>query len=230
MAAPKGVPIAMRHEEGCKCPPCQRNGNQGRMTHRPNCKCPPCNPVTQVEMATRAAARHHTPEFYERREAAVRRRNASAEERARRDALAAERRAHRAAINAQRAESRAISAEIKAAKAWMDTAREEWKAKKREANLTSLHRKWRGFDEEAWTTKLDEIGWACEICGRPVTIETACVDHDYKKAAMHGHLRGRSCLDCFRGVLCGRCNTRIGMGDDDPEVLRRDIAYLETRV
>jgi hypothetical protein len=39
----------------------------------------------------------------------------------------------------------------------------------------------------------------------------------------------KTCGACLRGILCGNCNTAIGLLSDDPERLRRAAAYLESR-
>ena len=51
----------------------------------------------------------------------------------------------------------------------------------------------------------------CQICG---TVEKLHLDHC--------HNTGK-----IRGLLCMRCNTAIGRMHDDPELLRKAIAYLE---
>ncbi len=52
---------------------------------------------------------------------------------------------------------------------------------------------------------------ACEICG---AAEDLCWDHDHDTSR-------------FRGTLCGRCNSAVGLMDDDAERLRAAAAYLE---
>jgi len=51
---------------------------------------------------------------------------------------------------------------------------------------------------------------AC-LCGRS---EKLTMDHD--------HVTGK-----FRGWLCGKCNTILGMAGDDPDVLRLLATYLD---
>jgi len=50
----------------------------------------------------------------------------------------------------------------------------------------------------------------CEICGSNKKI---CFDHD--------HETGK-----FRGWICGRCNTALGLVDDNTEVLEKMIKYI----
>lgn len=54
----------------------------------------------------------------------------------------------------------------------------------------------------------------CEICGQNNTNRALHFDHC--------HTTGR-----FRGWLCHHCNTGLGAARDNPDILRRMIAYLE---
>ena len=51
----------------------------------------------------------------------------------------------------------------------------------------------------------------CEVCGLEGTI---CFDHCHV-------------TEKFRGWICNKCNTALGMVNDNPEVLRALAAYLE---
>ncbi len=53
----------------------------------------------------------------------------------------------------------------------------------------------------------------CAICSRPPGKRRLAVDHWHTTKAV-------------RGLLCVQCNTAIGKLNDDPELLRRAIAYL----
>lgn len=53
----------------------------------------------------------------------------------------------------------------------------------------------------------------CAICSRPPGKRRLAVDHCHTTKAV-------------RGLLCVQCNTAIGKLNDDPELLRRAIAYL----
>jgi hypothetical protein len=59
----------------------------------------------------------------------------------------------------------------------------------------------------------------CAICQKPPSGNTAvngrmCVDHDHKTGKV-------------RKLLCFNCNTAIGKLNDDPELFKRAINYLE---
>jgi len=53
----------------------------------------------------------------------------------------------------------------------------------------------------------------CVICQEELPL---CIDHDHETGKV-------------RGLLCRLCNAGIGMLRESPEVLRRAIAYLESR-
>jgi len=63
----------------------------------------------------------------------------------------------------------------------------------------------------------------CKICG---TIDPGKqgwhIDHDHKCCPAK-----RSCGKCVRELLCARCNHLIGFANDDAEILKSAIAYLE---
>lgn len=54
----------------------------------------------------------------------------------------------------------------------------------------------------------------CEVCGRPPTKLGLVFDHCHQ----HGH---------FRGWLCTGCNSALGHVNDDVQILRKLIAYLQ---
>lgn len=67
-----------------------------------------------------------------------------------------------------------------------------------------------------------EAQGGCPICRRTDPGRAGwVVDHDHTCCP-----RERSCASCRRGVICQACNMILGYVKDDPEVLRRAIAYL----
>jgi hypothetical protein len=62
---------------------------------------------------------------------------------------------------------------------------------------------------------LTRQGGVCAICGKaPARGKVLFVDHC--------HITGR-----VRGLLCGKCNSVLAFGNDDPGILRAAIAYLQ---
>lgn len=80
-----------------------------------------------------------------------------------------------------------------------------------------------GLTQEQLAAKREMSGGRCELCGEinPSGRHLA-VDHDHSCCS-----GSRSCGRCVRGLLCGKCNSGIGMFKDSPELLRAAIAYLE---
>ena len=61
------------------------------------------------------------------------------------------------------------------------------------------------------------IGKPCHICTETVKQRGKygfCVDHDHETGEV-------------RGVICSRCNTALGLFEDDPNRLRTAISYLQ---
>lgn len=74
----------------------------------------------------------------------------------------------------------------------------------------------------AYEDLLTRQGGACAVCTASQGDRALVVDHDHDCCASKG-----SCGRCVRGLLCGKCNSGIGMFKDSPELLRKAIAYLE---
>ncbi|XWN36279.1 MAG: endonuclease VII domain-containing protein [Balneola sp.] len=73
-------------------------------------------------------------------------------------------------------------------------------------------------DRALWNTKRPKLGevFTCPICKKQSIGEISrhVIDHD--------HGTGK-----VRGILCESCNTGIGRFDDDPDLLRNAIKWLE---
>lgn len=72
-----------------------------------------------------------------------------------------------------------------------------------------------GIDLIDYEIMFDEQGGVCAICKKPQTRGTRLfVDHN--------HHTGK-----VRALLCYKCNTMIGLANDNSEQLRAAVAYLE---
>lgn len=102
----------------------------------------------------------------------------------------------------------ALTRESNARKKSVDLA--SYRQAVRRANLKSGY----GLTTEGYDALLMECGGACQVCGDTPFGKPLFVDHC--------HITG-----LVRGLLCGNCNTAIGMVGERTEVLRRMIAYLD---
>jgi len=79
-----------------------------------------------------------------------------------------------------------------------------------------------GITLEEYNFLLDKQNGVCAICSEPEKRR----DHRTKKpralAVDHNHDTGE-----IRGLLCTDCNTGLGLLQDDPELLKLALSYLE---
>jgi len=86
--------------------------------------------------------------------------------------------------------------------------------KRRHGTTRHYHLKRRyGLGADEVLSLLEGQGSPCLVCRRPITVETAHVDHD--------HVTG-----IVRGILCFGCNGGMGQFRDEPEVLVSAARYL----
>ena len=108
---------------------------------------------------------------------------------------------------------------LAAAQAYREAHKEELSGRRRRRRDPMARRKHRlrciyGISLEEYDAMLDRQGGVCAICKKkPDEGKALFVDHC--------HITGR-----VRGLLCGKCNSVLAFGNDDPDILRAAIAYL----
>lgn len=70
----------------------------------------------------------------------------------------------------------------------------------------------------------------CDSCGRELSLDKMVLDHDHSCCDSDKSGSNKTCGMCFRGVLCGPCNTGLGMFGDDMERMDKAILYLERHI
>ena len=95
----------------------------------------------------------------------------------------------------------------------------------RKRNLSVRHQ----MTPEQYDSLLDFQGVLCPICLRATGKSRAlAVDHDHavaRKSCTHEH--DTSCENCWRGLLCSRCNNMLAHARDDVTVFFAAIDYLK---
>ena len=69
------------------------------------------------------------------------------------------------------------------------------------------------LSEEEYNTLINRSQGKCEVCAADMGAKR-CIDHDHKTQKI-------------RGVLCNKCNTALGLLDDNKATLKGLIQYLE---
>lgn len=96
-------------------------------------------------------------------------------------------------------------------KEWYEKNKDRAAAQSRKQKVASY-----GLTLEAYNAMLKEQGGVCAICGKDTPTAT-------KKRLHIDHCHE---INEVRGLLCHHCNVGLGAFKDDPELLRRAIAYL----
>jgi hypothetical protein len=97
----------------------------------------------------------------------------------------------------------------------------EHRRRKREAAVCRTY----GITLEEYLALQDQQGNLCAICRKPARGKPngrARADHVPSLHVDHCHTSGR-----VRGLLCGNCNTMIGLAGEDSKVLLAAVEYLE---
>lgn len=85
--------------------------------------------------------------------------------------------------------------------------------------------KWKyGITSEEYDRLFVEQGGLCAVCRQPETARDRLGRVRARLSVDHNHKTG-----AVRGLLCHHCNAALGHVNDDIELLRALMAYLETR-
>lgn len=90
----------------------------------------------------------------------------------------------------------------------------ENKIKKQKQARKRQLKKEHGWTPEDFERELIRQNFSCYGCLKPFREETPRIDHDHQ-------------TNKTRGLLCDKCNRGLGYFDDNPETLRRLMAYLD---
>jgi hypothetical protein len=72
----------------------------------------------------------------------------------------------------------------------------------------------RGMTHAEYDAMCEAQDGRCFICRKPPSRARLCIDHDHATGAV-------------RGLLCSRCNSALGLLDDDVDALERALTYLK---
>lgn len=81
-----------------------------------------------------------------------------------------------------------------------------------------------GLDLESGQAMYERQGRSCGVCQTPMHIDDLKIDHDHDCC----NVGAKSCGNCVRGLLCGRCNNGLGYFRDNVTTLRNAANYLST--
>lgn len=108
--------------------------------------------------------------------------------------------------------------QAKSARQWFADNSERANENRRRWNLENLY----GLTVEGYDQMLANQGGVCAICGNGEPTAHGRTGTQFRLAVDHDHETGR-----VRGLLCQKCNRSIGLLDDDVDLLKRAIDYLQ---
>lgn len=101
-------------------------------------------------------------------------------------------------------------------KEYRDSNKEKWRITQRNSAIKVKF----GLSPEDYTAKLEDQGGVCYICRKPeVSTWKGKVKH---LAVDHCHKSGK-----IRDLLCVKCNKALGLVDDNIDLLKECIKYLQ---
>ncbi|MFC5834657.1 endonuclease domain-containing protein [Nonomuraea insulae] len=114
--------------------------------------------------------------------------------------------------------SRCKACEAERARKWVKDNPEHARETRRRYALFKTY----GLMPDAYWRLLQKQGGVCAICGQGEPNEPGRARSMFYLAVDHCHKTGE-----VRGLLCRKCNSAIGLLNDDPELLIRAISYLQ---
>lgn len=84
-----------------------------------------------------------------------------------------------------------------------------------------FHLRKHGLTQEKYDQMLEQQGWKCAGCWKPLEKASTHIDHDHSCCpGDHG------CPKCVRGLLCRKCNLALGLLHDDVLTLSNLLTYI----
>lgn len=79
-----------------------------------------------------------------------------------------------------------------------------------------------GISLEQYNQMLEAQGGLCAVCGKPETARSNRGDRAKLLSVDHDHATG-----AIRGLLCSKCNTALGLMNDNTSLFEKAIEYLK---
>jgi hypothetical protein len=80
----------------------------------------------------------------------------------------------------------------------------------------------KGITEKQYDEAFEAQSGLCAICHKPENGKKLAIDHDHACCPDR-----KACGECFRGLLCMKCNQGIGLLGDDPSIITNALLYLK---
>lgn len=112
---------------------------------------------------------------------------------------------------------------IERRRAYVRTYRERHPDRVKEQERRRNLRQYYGITIEQYEALLSDQNGKCAGCQTRPDSKRFAVDHDHKCCPGR-----KSCGKCIRGLLCSRCNTALGLMNEDKQIIVRLLTYMES--